>query len=155
MSIDNSILVVDESDFEINSKLDKIINISNSTESNEKLDIILDLLRSKTILEVELIESYKNQIRLLEDQLSIINKDIINLKIQLELKDNKIERLERIKSDLKISKYTSTNTNTNSDVDNRLKCNESKCSKERKLRSKKLTTYSKEKDKYSKHLFKK
>ena len=38
--------------------------------------------------------------------------------------------------------------------DNRLKCNESKCSKERKLRSKKLTTYSKEKDKYSKYFSK-
>jgi hypothetical protein len=39
--------------------------------------------------------------------------------------------------------------------DNKFKCNESKCSKERKLSFKKLMNYSKEKDKYLKQFFKK
>jgi len=114
----NSIIFIDESDIEINSKLDKIINLLNNTESNNKLNNIIDLLNNKSIIELELIESYKYQIKLLEKQLSNVDNEIINLKTQIAQKDQKIERLERIKSDFKI------HNEKESDIDNRLKYNQ-------------------------------
>lgn len=91
MSKNNSILVVNESDFEINSKLDLIIKIINDrSEIINKLDI-------------ELIDLYKNQIIQLEKQLINQSTEIIELKSQLIIKDKKIEPLEQIKSDFKLN----------------------------------------------------
>lgn len=94
----DSILIIDESD----SKLDTIIDILNNNQHT-----IINLINCKSQFDNELINSYKNQIKQLEDQ-------ITNLKLELDQKNSKIERLERIKSDFKI---------TNSNIDNRLKQN--------------------------------
>ena len=67
MSKNNSILVVNESDFEINSKLDTIIDLLNKQLLNQQ-------------------------------------KEINELKEQLEIKDKKIDRLDRIISDFRMTK---------------------------------------------------
>ena len=96
-----SILIIDESD----SKLDIIIDKLSNNNQNDKLDTIIQLLdknqNDKFDTIIQLLESYKNQIKKLE--------------LELEQKNSKIERLEKIKSDFKIT--------TDTDIDNRLKQN--------------------------------
>jgi TolA-binding protein len=91
----NSILVIDESD----SKLDQIIELLSNNDS-----IIKQLSNNHN----QLINQYKDQVKQLEEKLA-------KLELELEQKNSKIERLERIKSDFKI--------NTDSNIDNRLKQN--------------------------------
>ena len=112
MSNNKSIILIDESDIEINFKLDKIINLISNIESNHKLN------KSIVEIEIKLIDSYKNQIKLLENNLSTLENENINLKTQIAQKDQKIERLEKIKSDFKI------HNEKESDIDNRLKYNQ-------------------------------
>jgi len=134
MSKNNSILVLNESDFETNSKLDTIIeSINNKSKINEinskldsliesdkifssKLDLINNRLDSESKLDTELINQYKQQIILLEKQLSNQSIEIAELKSLLALKDKKIDRLEQIKSDFKLIQP--------SNLDNKLKYNQ-------------------------------
>jgi len=81
---------------ESDSKLDIITN---------KLDMIIDKLNNN-----EVINLYRDHIKLLEDKIS-------KLELELGQKNSRIERLEKIKSDFKIQ------TNTDSNIDNRLKQN--------------------------------
>ena len=110
MSKNNSILVVNESDFEINSKLDTII------ESINNLLIMNANPNPNTDTNIELVDSYKNQINLLETLLADKSEEISKLKSELNDKNNRIQRLEQIKSDFKLNQPPL--------LDNRLKYNQ-------------------------------
>ena len=122
MSKNNTILIVNESDFEINSKLDTIIDLVKSNQTTATIPMVASASTSistfniDTSLKLDAIIELINSMKFMEKQISNQSAEISELKIQLATKDKKIERLEQIKSDFKL--------NPPSDSDNKLKYNQ-------------------------------